>query len=126
VQICARCGRGSGRHLIGGRRCINCANRASELAKGCNGRGLAADPREPGAQAVRFSDGRRQDVLRPVRAKAMLVILTDEECDAWLEADVETALKLQRPLPAKRLAVVANGEHPDTAGLSAPAFTGNR
>jgi hypothetical protein len=40
----------------------------------------------------------------------MPVVLTGEGCDAWLEADVKTALKLQRPLPAERLAIVATGE----------------
>jgi putative SOS response-associated peptidase YedK len=38
----------------------------------------------------------------------MPVILTEPaEWDAWLEADAGTALKLQRPLPAERLAIVA-------------------
>jgi putative SOS response-associated peptidase YedK len=55
------------------------------------------------------------DVVRPVHAKAMPVFLTGEECDAWLEADAETALKLQRPLRAERLAIVATGEGEDTA-----------
>jgi putative SOS response-associated peptidase YedK len=50
------------------------------------------------------------DVVRPIHANAMPVILTGEECDAWLEADVDAVLKLQRPLPAERLAVVATGE----------------
>jgi putative SOS response-associated peptidase YedK len=42
------------------------------------------------------------DVVRPIHAKAMPVILTGEECDTWLEADVDAVLKLQRPLPAER------------------------
>jgi putative SOS response-associated peptidase YedK len=53
------------------------------------------------------------DVVRPVHAKAMPVILTGKECDDWLKADVEAALKLQRPLPAERLAIVAKGERED-------------
>ena len=35
------------------------------------------------------------------------MVLTGEGCDAWLEADVETALKLQRPLSVWRVAIVA-------------------
>jgi putative SOS response-associated peptidase YedK len=48
------------------------------------------------------------DVVRPVHSKAMPAILTEPaELDAWLEADTGTAVKLQRPLPAERLAIVA-------------------
>jgi putative SOS response-associated peptidase YedK len=54
-----------------------------------------------------------------VHAKAMPVILTGEERDAWLEADVEAALKLQRPLPAERLAIVAKGERQDNVAVVA-------
>jgi putative SOS response-associated peptidase YedK len=49
----------------------------------------------------------------------MPVILTGEERDAWLEADVEAALKLQRPLPAERLAIVAKGERQDNMAVVA-------
>ena len=56
------------------------------------------------------------DVARVVHAKAMPVILVDETAwDAWLEGDIETALKLQQPLPAERLAVVATGQKQDAA-----------
>jgi hypothetical protein len=34
---------------------------------------------------------------------------------AWLEGDMETALKLQHPLPAERLAIIATGQHQDEA-----------
>jgi putative SOS response-associated peptidase YedK len=54
------------------------------------------------------------DVVRPVHSKAMPVILTEPaEFDAWLEGDTESALKLQRPLPAERLSIVAKGERQD-------------
>jgi putative SOS response-associated peptidase YedK len=47
-------------------------------------------------------------IVRPVHSKAMPVMLTEPaELDAWLEADVRTALELQRPLPAERLEIVA-------------------
>jgi putative SOS response-associated peptidase YedK len=55
------------------------------------------------------------DVVRPIHAKAMPVLLTDPaECDAWLSAPLEEALQLQRPLPPERLSIVAKGEKMDT------------
>jgi putative SOS response-associated peptidase YedK len=54
------------------------------------------------------------DVVRPIHAKAMPAILTTaEECDSWLSAEPEEALKLQRPLPADRLKIVATGDRKD-------------
>jgi hypothetical protein len=38
-DICSRCGRGSGRRLIGGTRCVSCANRQYESIKGRNRKG---------------------------------------------------------------------------------------
>jgi putative SOS response-associated peptidase YedK len=55
------------------------------------------------------------NVVRPIHAKAMPVILTAETWDTWLEADVTTALKLQQPFPAERLAIVATGQRQDIA-----------
>ncbi len=37
--ICSRCGRGSARRLVGGRRCISCFNREREFLKGANRKG---------------------------------------------------------------------------------------
>jgi putative SOS response-associated peptidase YedK len=49
--------------------------------------------------------------VKPIHAKAMPVILTSpEETDAWLTAPVEKALKLQSPLPAGVLKIVATGQ----------------
>lgn len=63
-----------------------------------------------------FLTAEANDIVRPVHAKAMPVILADETAwDAWLDGDVETALKLQQPLPADRLAVVATGQKQDAA-----------
>jgi putative SOS response-associated peptidase YedK len=54
--------------------------------------------------------------VKPIHAKAMPVILTTrEETDAWLTAPVEKALKLQRPLPAGVLKIVARGKKKDAA-----------
>jgi putative SOS response-associated peptidase YedK len=55
------------------------------------------------------------DLVRPVHAKAMPVLLAQENWDAWLEAPVEEALALQRPFPAERMRIVATGEREDAA-----------
>ena len=54
------------------------------------------------------------DVVAPIHAKAMPVILTKrDEIETWLTAPAEEALKLQRPLPAGALKIVARGEKYD-------------
>jgi putative SOS response-associated peptidase YedK len=51
--------------------------------------------------------------VRPIHAQAMPVILTTpDECEAWMKAPVDQALKLQRPLP-NALTIVATGEKED-------------
>ena len=46
------------------------------------------------------------DVVRPVHAKAMPVVLADEAAwDQWLTGSTEEALELQRPCPAQSLAI---------------------
>jgi hypothetical protein len=54
------------------------------------------------------------EIVRPIHAKAMPVILTGEDCDAWLEGDMQTAPALQRPFSAERLVIVAKGQKQDT------------
>jgi putative SOS response-associated peptidase YedK len=54
------------------------------------------------------------DVVRPIHAKAMPVLLTTEhEWDAWLKGPVNEAIALQRPLPNELLRIVATGEKSD-------------
>jgi putative SOS response-associated peptidase YedK len=53
------------------------------------------------------------DIVRPVRSKAMPVILTRGECDLWLEGETADALALQRPFPAEMLKIVATGSRQD-------------
>ena len=54
------------------------------------------------------------DVVAPIHAKAMPVILTKpDEIETWLTAPAEEALKLQRPLPGGALKIVARGEKYD-------------
>lgn len=51
--------------------------------------------------------------VAPVHAKAMPVILREEDWDTWLNAPVADALKLQRPLPDGSLKIVAKGDRKD-------------
>lgn len=54
------------------------------------------------------------DVVRPIHAKAMPVLLTtDDEWDTWLNGSVNEATALQRPLPNELLRIVATGEKND-------------
>ena len=54
------------------------------------------------------------DTVRPIHAKAMPVILsTDDEREAWLNAPVEIALGLQKPCPNDMLRAVATGVRED-------------
>lgn len=56
------------------------------------------------------------DVVRPIHAKAMPVILTSaEEVDRWLTAPAADALELQRPLPKESLQVVPRTPKEDEA-----------
>ncbi len=54
------------------------------------------------------------DVVRPIHAKARPVMLTTPaKFDTELSAEPDEALKLQRPLPAEQLSVVAKGDKKD-------------
>ncbi len=54
------------------------------------------------------------NVVRPIHAKAMPVLLTTEhEWDTWLTGSVDEAMALQRPLPNGALRTVATGEKSD-------------
>jgi putative SOS response-associated peptidase YedK len=54
------------------------------------------------------------DVVRPIHAKAMPVLLTKpEEWETWLTGSAGEATGLQRPLPNDVLRVVATGEKSD-------------
>jgi putative SOS response-associated peptidase YedK len=57
-----------------------------------------------------------RDVVHPIHAKAMPVLLTTEqEFATWLEAPVNEAIALHRPLPNELLRIVATGEKSDPA-----------
>lgn len=56
------------------------------------------------------------DIVRPIHAKAMSVILTKpEEFDVWLDGSVNDAITLQRPLPNQLLGIIATGKKSDYA-----------
>jgi putative SOS response-associated peptidase YedK len=56
------------------------------------------------------------DIVRPIHAKAMPVLLTKpEQWDTWLDGSLEQAITLQRPLPNELLRIVATGEKSDLA-----------
>jgi putative SOS response-associated peptidase YedK len=60
------------------------------------------------------------DVVAPIHAKAMPVILTEpEEIETWMTAPAEEALKLQRPPPDGALEIVAQGEKKDETPVPA-------
>jgi putative SOS response-associated peptidase YedK len=62
------------------------------------------------------------DIVRPVHARAMPVMLTTpEEWDTWLRAPIDEALALQQPLAPERLQIVATGELEDPPSGAGPA-----
>lgn len=79
-------------------------------------RGTKAEPVEGEHLLYSFLTCEPNAEVKPIHPKAMPVILTtDEEFDAWLNAPVEEALNLQRPLPDGALQIVARGERKDEA-----------
>jgi putative SOS response-associated peptidase YedK len=77
-------------------------------------RGTKADPVVGDHLLYSFLTCDPNKVVKPIHAKAMPVILTTpEEWKMWLNAPVEQALKLQRPLDDKLLKIVASGERKD-------------
>jgi putative SOS response-associated peptidase YedK len=69
-------------------------------------------------QLFAFLTTESNDVVRPIHAKAMPVLLTTEqEWDTWLDAPLEQAITLQRPLPNEMLRIVATGEKSDQAQI---------
>jgi putative SOS response-associated peptidase YedK len=57
------------------------------------------------------------DLVRPIHAKAMPVVLLEEEegWEKWLTGSVEEAMRLQLPLPPRELTIVAKGQVEDKA-----------
>ena len=80
-------------------------------------RGTRAAPVEGEHRLFSFLTCEANDLVRPVHAKAMPVLLsTQEDCDTWLNASVEEALLMQRPLPVEQMRIVAVGAKRDHGG----------
>ncbi len=54
-HICPRCGRGTGRRLIGGSRCISCYNRELEVRRGRNAKGTAPRKAQLARRSLRYA-----------------------------------------------------------------------
>jgi putative SOS response-associated peptidase YedK len=79
-------------------------------------RGTKKDPIGGEHELFAFLTTAANDTVRPVHAEAMPVILISPEAiEMWLTAPIERALRLQRPLPADYLRIVARGEKEDNA-----------
>jgi putative SOS response-associated peptidase YedK len=77
-------------------------------------RGTKANSVEGEHQLFGFLTTDANDVVGAIHPKAMPVILTTaDEIEHWMTAPAEEALKLQRPLPAGTLEIVAKGEKKD-------------
>ncbi len=55
------------------------------------------------------------DLVRPIHAKAMPVLLTGDEIDVWLDAPESEALALAKPIAPERLRIVLTGPREDGA-----------
>ena len=81
-------------------------------------RGTKVDPQEGEHRLFAILTCEANDVVRPVHAKAMPVLLTSQvACDAWLDGSVDDAVAMQRPLPSEMLRVVATGPRKDEGGV---------
>jgi putative SOS response-associated peptidase YedK len=60
------------------------------------------------------------ELVRPIHAKAMPVMLTGDEIETWLEAPEKEALALAKPFPAERMKIVLSGPREDPALSSGP------
>jgi putative SOS response-associated peptidase YedK len=79
-------------------------------------RGTKANPAEGDHELFAFLTTEANATVKQVHAKAMPVILISPEAiDLWLTAPIERALRLQRPLPADFIRIVATGEKEDAA-----------
>lgn len=78
-------------------------------------RGTKANPVTGEHWLFSFMTTAPNEVVRPIHAKAMPVILREDEWTTWLTAPARHALRLQTPLPNSELKIVATGVREDTA-----------
>lgn len=76
-------------------------------------RGTKKDPATGDHLLYSFLTTDPNEDVKPIHAKAMPVVLREEEWDTWLSAPMEEALKLQRPFPNGLLKVVSKGPKSD-------------
>jgi len=76
-------------------------------------RGTKANPVAGEHLLFSFLTTEPNDIVRPIHAKAMPVILTEDDWDVWLGDDDGAALALQKPAPNDLLRIVATGEKRD-------------
>ena len=84
-------------------------------------RGTKANPVTGAHLLFSFLTTAPNNVVAPIHAKAMPVILTEENWDLWLDGETADALKLQRPAPDDLIRIVARGEKQDPPAATAPA-----
>jgi putative SOS response-associated peptidase YedK len=58
------------------------------------------------------------ELVAPIHAKAMPVMLTQNEIEPWLAAPEEEALALAKPFPAARMRIVLSGPREDSGDLN--------
>jgi putative SOS response-associated peptidase YedK len=82
-------------------------------------RGTKANPVEGEHLLFAFLTTEPNAIVAPIHAKAMPVILTEQNWDAWLDGETPRALALQQPAPPDLIRVVAKGEKRDPPGSPA-------
>lgn len=60
------------------------------------------------------------DLVRPIHAKAMPVMLTADQIDTWLEAPTDAAVALAKPFPSERMQIVLSGPREDPGDPANP------
>lgn len=53
------------------------------------------------------------DLVRPIHAQAMPVMLSADQVDTWLEAPTEDAIALAKPFPPEQMQIVLSGPRED-------------
>lgn len=83
-------------------------------------RGTKADPHEGEHRLYAFLTCDANELVRPIHAKAMPVMLTTADaCDAWLAGSITEVTAMQRPLPAEALRIVATRTRNDAGRAGA-------
>lgn len=76
-------------------------------------RGTKANPVDGEHLLFSFLTTEPNEIVGPIHAKAMPVILTEEDWDPWLDGTTQQALALQRPAPNGLIRIVSRGPRQD-------------